>query len=182
MDYYLDEINSKTPANPTVLTASDDMNNITTPGVYAQWNDNMPLHAPTTQYNATILVYNMRPYEVWQIWASANTKDVWTRMKAGGNWTDWNKQPTRAEVDTLRNALAKDYGRIGDNKTYIESFEYLANQLPAGVPIMGTYNSSGAKVFWGYLYNERNYGMFEVINYTGNRATVVLDNGTWKTV
>ena len=77
------------------------MNNITTPGVYAQWNDNTPLNAPTTQYNATILVYNMRPYEVWQIWASANTKNVWTRMKAGGTWTDWQKQPTRAEVDAL---------------------------------------------------------------------------------
>lgn len=75
------------------------MNNITTPGVYAQWNADMPLHAPTTQYNATILVYNMRPYEVWQIWASANTKDVWTRMKAGNAWTEWTKMPTRAEMN-----------------------------------------------------------------------------------
>lgn len=94
----------------------------------------------------------------------------------------WKKAAKQSDVDTLKNALIKDYGPIGNNKNYVESFEYLANQLPAGVPIMGTYNSSGAKVFWGYLYNERNYGMFEVINYTGNRAIVILDNGTWKTV
>lgn len=117
----IDALNSKTPANPTVLTASDDMNNITTPGVYAQWNDNMPLHAPTTQYNATILVYNMRPYEVWQIWASANTKDVWTRMKAGGNWTDWQKQPTRAEVDALSSNKWKHIEMV-DHATLTLSF------------------------------------------------------------
>lgn len=187
----VDELNSNAYLlnGATLVPSNSDLNTYTTAGNYqikftsdANTISNMPVKtAGVLKVEISGYASNNYKRQTFYEFNNSNRHIRYTNDN-GNTWSTWEWQPSRAEVDALRNALAKDYGRIGDNKTYIESFEYLANQLPAGVPIMGTYNSSGAKVFWGYLYNERNYGMFEVINYTGNRATVVLNNGTWKTV
>ena len=73
-----------------LLTANNDMNNVTTPGFYHADNANNPANAPEDANNAAILVLNGRTeVDIAQWWLSVNAGSLYFRRRAGGLWTSW---------------------------------------------------------------------------------------------
>lgn len=103
----VDALNSKTPSNPTVLTATDDMDTLKAPGFYTCVNGVRPLHCPEGNIdNASVVVTKGRQnLDAFQLWWSANANAIYTRRISGSAIGTWAKQPTRAEMDALNDRV-----------------------------------------------------------------------------
>ena len=81
--------------NGTILTSSNDMNNVTE-GCYRQAGTDMPANSPSSAYNAYILVLKRASggYAVpvyIQIWASFNTKKLYYRIFSSQGYGSWTQ-------------------------------------------------------------------------------------------
>ena len=97
----IDALNSKSLKNPTLLTSSDDMDNVGV-GIYYQTNTSMPLHSPANQYNASIIVTRSTSsvYGLSQIWISNNTGLIHIRQRfsEADSWTNWEQLATSSNL------------------------------------------------------------------------------------
>lgn len=83
-------------APTSALNSSHNMNNVDY-GTYYQGGSSMPLNAPSGANNAYIIVLKGRTVDRFQIWISANTKNIQMRMTTdwdtstgtGTNWSAW---------------------------------------------------------------------------------------------
>ena len=88
----LDSLNSKNLQNPQILTSSNDMNTLTTPGVYYTQNTDMPTNAPVQDaYNSAIIVIKARSIDVLQFYFCNNKGILYYRSQFGSSWRAWQK-------------------------------------------------------------------------------------------
>ena len=88
--------------------ANADLNNIKANGVY--WISSSPTNAPTGLTGFPLAVIARSDTVRQMIITGGNV--IWTRTYQSSAWSAWVKQPTRAEVDAVKNAskvvLAKE--------------------------------------------------------------------------
>lgn len=78
--------------NPTVLTASDDMDALDIPGIYRAENTILPLHPPVADgYNASIIVLRARQTDIFQLWFTANKNYIYFRVNTSSEPGAWKQ-------------------------------------------------------------------------------------------
>lgn len=109
----VDALNSKLLShNPTVWTGNIDLNTLRTTGRYFISRDCTNVPGNSEQW--FVLFVTAKDDTVYQE-AYTSDNSVWVRRFMSNAWSDWIKQPTRAEVNALNNIILK--GSIESNSS-----------------------------------------------------------------
>jgi hypothetical protein len=138
--------NYKNLGASTAIPSNSDLNNYTTPGSYSAQSNTIAAtitNAPITRAftldveNALGLASSAWRRQVLR--AGATPDDVYQRFTGGNTWSDWEKVPTRAEVDTL-NLKVSDSTQIrsGSFNDLVDTGYYFVYPEVANSPDGGT--------------------------------------------